>query len=441
MKTLMCIAACLLGGSMNAQVEDAPLTTMDVTLQKAIEIALAENPTIKVAEKEIKLKEVAKSEAWMSLLPEASVNLSLQHTILAAELNLGGNKFKMGKDGTNTAAGSATLNLPLFAPAVYQAMKLTTEDVKLAQEKARSSKLDLVKQVKKAYYQVLLAQDSYGVIEQSYNISKENFDVVNAKFGQGRVSEYDKISAEVQMRGLNSSLVSAKAGLSNAKLQLKVLMGVTANVELNVNDKLQNYENDLVLSDMETSEGELANNSALRQLDMNENLLKRNLKMQYTNFMPTVAFQLTGQYQSLYNDTWNVFDYPWSPSASMSFVVSIPLFKASNFTKLKTTKLQIAQLQDTRVNTQRQLSMAVKVYKDNMTSSMAQVSSNREAVAQAGKAVTIATKRYEVGRGTILELNQSEVSLTQAQLTYNQSIYEYLTNKADFEYTLGRGNY
>jgi outer membrane protein TolC len=347
----------------------------------------------------------------------------------------------MGKDGTNTAAGTATLNLPLFAPAVYQVMKLTKEDVKLAEEKARSSKLDLVNQVKKAYYQALLAQDSYNVIEQSYKISKENFDVVNAKYGQGRVSEYDKISAEVQMRGLNSSLVSAKSGLSNAKLQLKVLMGVTANIELNVNDKLENYENDLVLSDLETADDELANNSALRQIDLNESLLQRNLKIQRTNFMPTVAFQLTGQYQSLYNDTWNILDYAWSPSASMNFVVSVPLFKASNFTKLKTTKLQIAQLQDTRANTKRQLDMAVKVYKDNMVASMAQVSSNREAVVQADKAVSIASKRYEVGRGTILELNQSEVSLTQAQLTYNQSIYEYLTNKADFEYTLGRENY
>jgi outer membrane protein TolC len=218
-------------------------------------------------------------------------------------------------------------------------------------------------------------------------------------------------------------------------------MGVTANVDLNVNDKLQNYENDLKLVELESADRELANNTALRQLDLNERMLERNMKMQRTNFLPTVAFQLTGQYQSLYNDSWNFFDYPWSPSASMSFVVNIPLFKASNFTKLKTSKLQIAQLQDTRVNTQRQLSMAVKVYKDNMASSMAQVNSNREAVVQADKAVSIASKRYEVGRGTILELNQSEVSLTQAQLTYNQSIYEYLTNKADFEYTLGRENF
>ena len=146
----MFIAAVVFAGGMNAQDANSPLATMDVTLQRAIEIALAENPTIKVAEKEIEIKKVADKEAWQNLLPDVSVNLSLQHTLLAAELSLNGNKFKMGKDGTNTAAGVATLNLPLFAPAVYQAMKLTKEDVKLAQEKSRSSKLDLVNQVTKA---------------------------------------------------------------------------------------------------------------------------------------------------------------------------------------------------------------------------------------------------------------------------------------------------
>jgi outer membrane protein TolC len=62
-------------------------------------------------------------------------------------------------------------------------------------------------------------------------------------------------------------------------------------------------------------------------------------------------------------------------------------------------------------------------------------------VEQANKAVSIASKRYEIGGGTILELNQSEVALTQAKLTYNQSIYNYLTNKADLDYTLGRENH
>lgn len=53
-------------------------------------------------------------------------------------------------------------------------------------------------------------------------------------------------------------------------------------------------------------------------------------------------------------------------------------------------------------------------------------------------AVQIAGKRYEVGKGTVLELNTSQVQLTEAELTYNQSIYDYLVAKADLDQVLGK---
>lgn len=411
---------------------------IDLTLQKAIDIALAENPTIRVADKEIQLKENAQKEAWMALLPEVTANASLQHTLIAAEMKLSGNSFKMGRDGVNTGNVSAALNVPVFAPAVYQAMKLSKEDILLAQEKARGSRLDLINQVTKAYYHVLLAQDSYDVVQKAYNTSKQSYDVVEQKFNVGKVSEYDKISAEVQMRSMNSSLVSTKNALSLVKLQLKVLMGINPDLDVNIVDKLENYQNEMLLSEVTAVADELQNNSTLKQLDLNKSMLERNLKIQRTNFMPTVAFSLTGQYQSLYNDNWKVWDYEWSPSASFTFAVSIPIFKASNWTKLKSTKIQLSQLSDSRLNAERSLLMSVQSYRNNMASSIAQMESNKTAVEQADKAVTISAKRYEVGRGTILELNQSQVALTQAQLTYVQSIYEYLTNKSDLNYTLGR---
>ena len=62
---------------------------IDITLQKAIDIALAENPTIRVADKDIELKRIADTEAWQALLPEVSATASLQHTLLAAEMNSG----------------------------------------------------------------------------------------------------------------------------------------------------------------------------------------------------------------------------------------------------------------------------------------------------------------------------------------------------------------
>lgn len=414
---------------------------LSLTLEKAIEIALAENPTIQVADKDIELKKIADKEAWQHLLPTLDATLSLTDNIKVAEIVTGMGKFKMGVDGTLTAVGAATLNLPVFAPAVYQNMKLTKDDIILAQEKARGSRLDLINQVTKAYYSALLSSDSYEVMKKSYNVAKENFEVVNDKFKVGRVSEYDKISAEVQMRNMNSSMVSAETGKKLALLQLKVLMGVTADVNIAIDDSLKAYEDKLTLADAEVTPSDLDNNSSLRQLDYNMKLLERSQKLLRTNFMPTVAVQLTGQYQSYANNNWNVFGYHYSPSATMVIAVNVPIFHADNWTKLKSNKLQISQLEDNRLNARRQLSLAAESYKQNMASTIAQVESNAEAVKQADKAVQISGKRYEVGRGTILELNQSETALTQAELTYVQSVYDYLKNKADLDYTLGREQY
>lgn len=411
---------------------------VDLTLQRAIEIALAENPTIRVADKDIELKKVASDEAWQSLLPTVDGTLSLSHSIKVAEMRTSMGTFKMGMDGSTTANGGITIAIPLFAPAVYQNMKLTKEDILLAQEKARGSRLDLINQVKKAYYGALLSSDSYDVMKKNYDLAKENYDVVEQKFNVGKVSEYDKISAEVQVRSMNSAVVSAESGKTLALLQLKVLMGIDPNIDINIAENLKEYEGQLSLSGANYDEAELENNSAIRQIDQNTSLLQRTRKILSTNFMPTVAMSLSGQYQSMSNDNWNVFQYKYSPSLSLAFSVSVPIFHASNFTKLKSNKIALSQLSDTRLNTYRQLNMAAESYKQNMASNIAQIESNAEAVKQADKAVTISSKRYEVGRGTILELNQSETALTQAELTYMQSIYNYLVNKADLDYTLGR---
>jgi outer membrane protein TolC len=58
--------------------------------------------------------------------------------------------------------------------------------------------LDLINQIKKAFYQLLLAQDCYSVLTRSYRQAEANFNIVNAKFIHGTVSEFDKIRAEVQ---------------------------------------------------------------------------------------------------------------------------------------------------------------------------------------------------------------------------------------------------
>lgn len=434
---LTAMALCAFGFA-KAQTERTTQNTLTLTLDKALEIALDENPTIKVAAEEIALKKVASKEAWQSLLPEASLNGSLDHTIKAAEMKLNDMSFKMGQDGTNTANAGLSINLPLFAPAVYRAMSMTKTDIELAVEKSRASELDLINQVTKAYYQLMLAQDSYEVLQGSYKLAEDNFNVVNAKYQQGAVSEFDKISAEVQMRSIKPNVISAANAVTLAKLQLKVLMGITADVDIKTDDNLTNYESMLFANQLKEEDMSLENNTTMKQFELNMKLLEKNVKSLKTNFMPTLSMSFSYQYQSLYNPNINFFDYTWSNSSSLMFNLSIPLYRASNFTKVKSARIQMRQLDWNRIDTERKLNMQVVSYRNNMTASSEQVVSNKENVMQAEKAVQIAGKRYEVGKGTVLELNSSQVSLTQAQLTYNQSIYDYLVAKADLDQVLGK---
>ena len=417
--------------AMNAQAQD----TLRISLQEAIQIALSENPTIKVADQEIQLKKEANREVIWGLLPEVSLVGSFNHTIEKQSFAIMGEVMRVGT--MNNASGGLTASLPVFAPALYQSMKLTKNDVKLAMEKARSSRLDMVNQVTKAFYQLLLAQDSYKVLQKSYKQSEDNFNVVNAKFQQGTVSEYDKISADVQMRSLKPNVVSAGNGVNLAMLQLKVLLGMESDVPVVVEGNLKDYEMAMFTRQAQPRPADIVGgNTTLRQLDLNQDMLKRNLKLKYTNFMPTLALSFQYMYTSM-SENWQISHYKWNPYATIGLSLSIPLFKGGNFSQVKQAKLQLKQLDMTRINTERQLKMQAQSYLDNMAASTEQVVSNKEAVLQAEKGRTIAEKRYEVGRGTILELNSSEVALTQAQLTYNQSIYDYLVAKADLDLVMG----
>ena len=417
--------------AMNAQAQD----TLRISLKEAIQIALSENPTIKVADQEIQLKKEANREVIWGLLPEVSLVGNFNHTIEKQSFAIMGQIMRVGT--MNNASGGVTASLPVFAPALYQSMKLTKADVQLAMEKARSSRLDMVNQVTKAFYQLLLAQDSYEVLQKSYKQSEDNFNVVNAKYQQGSVSEYDKISADVQMRSLKPSVVSAGNGVNLAMLQLKVLLGMESDIPVIVDGNLKDYEMAMFTRQAQPRPADIVGgNTTLRQLDMNYDMLQRNLKLKYTNFMPNLALSFQFMYTSM-SENWRVFDYTWTPYSTVGLSLSIPLFKGGNFSQVKQAKLQLKQLDMTRINTERQLKMQAQSYLDNMAASTEQVVSNKEAVLQAEKGRTIAEKRYEVGRGTILELNSSEVALTQAQLTYNQSIYDYLVAKADLDLVMG----
>ena len=409
--------------------------TLKLTLDKAIEIALSDNPTIEVAEQTVQLKKISDKETVMGLLPEASLAGSYTRTIKKQTMVMMGQKIEIGIP--NQYQGGLSVSLPVFAPTLYKSMKLTKTGVALAVEQARASRQDLVNQVTKAFFQMLLAQDSYAVLEKSYAQSEANFNIVKAKFEQGKVSEYDKISAEVQMRNLQPSVISARNAVELSRLQLVVLMNIEPETVFVLDGNLGDYEESVFAGILTADSNSLKNNTSLLQMDMNTRMLQQTLSLNKQNFAPMVALQFNYMYTCM-TDNFKFKEYEWNPYSNVSLSVSIPLFKYSNFSAMKKTNIQIAQMMQNRDYTARQLAMQQQSYLNSMAASAEQVSSNKEAIVQAQKGRDIAEKLYEVGRGTVLELNSAEVALTQARLTYTQSIYDYLTAKADLDKLQGK---
>ena len=110
----------------SAQAQD----TLRITLQDAVRIALSDNPTIKVAGQEILLKKEARREAYAGLFPEASLVGSYSRAIKKQSFAMMGEVIEVGTD--NTYSGGLSVSLPVFAPALYKSISLTSTDVNLA---------------------------------------------------------------------------------------------------------------------------------------------------------------------------------------------------------------------------------------------------------------------------------------------------------------------
>ena len=418
-----------------------PLFAQDsihINLNKAIEIALSESPTLRIADRSVEIKQVYKKEQIAALFPDVSLAANYNRTLLkqTMSMDMGGQtmNIKVGRD--NTYSVGANLSLPIISMPLWSNLKLSSMDIELAMEAARSSKLELVNQVKQAYYTYLLAKQSLDVLQESYdNLAASNQLVTNA-FDQGLVSEFEKLRSDVALQNQRPAVSSAAKGVRLAIMRLKILLGMDVNEPVIFDGELSDYEQD-VLNAPVPSENDvnLAYNSALRQLDLGINELEQSKKIVRGSAMPMLALAGAFQYSGMGDDGGQFTNYPYSYIA-LSLQVPIISWVSTSY-KLKQSDLNIQNMRDQRMDAERNLRLGVQSYLNDMQQAIEDIAADRETMLQAQKAYDIAKKQYEVGMNTWLDLNTAELTLTSAQLTYCQSIYNYLTAKANLDATLG----
>ena len=421
---------------------------LELTLDEAVGIALSDNPTIKVANLEIERYDYVRKQALSSLMPQVDASaqyaLALRRQEMAQNLSFG---------GKNTFNVAGNVSLPLFVPSVYRQLKMTRTQMEMAVESARANRIDLIAAVRASYYSILLAEQSLAVLEEAALTTDRVVKNTKDLYDNGLAAEYDYITAKVQRSNLDPQILQLKNGVEMAKLQLKMYLSIPEEVEVEVIGSLDNFK-DMVLLGTDY-EADIAENTTIKTLDLQLELLDHQEKLIQTTRMPTVAafgqISLIGQERSdlggllggmtggSTTTTAEQSKFWWQYPISIGAQINIPIFAGLKKTnQLREVRNQREQLRMQRSYAEEGVRLQVQQSINTLLTARSMMLSNGETVLQAEKAYEISLTRYEAGAGTILELNSAQLSLTQAQLSYSQSIYDYLAAYAEYEKALGK---
>ena len=420
-------ASCCLTQPLAAQSTDS----IRMNLDQVLSVALSDNPDIQVANRTIEIKKYAKKETMTGLFPTVDFTLAGTRGVIIPEANLGGMKIKMGTEKSYTWSGTATL--PIVVPQLWQSLKISQSSVELALEQARSSKISTLSNVKKAFFQLLLARDSYEVLKNSYDLAEQNLALTRNGYKFDQVAEYDTLTAYVRKVSIEPNMLAMKNNLALAEMQLKVLMGVDVSEPIRFEGHLKDYEEKL-FSDLMLlkEENALDNNSSLIQIDLQKQQLVLSERLNKLGYIPTVALQYT------MNRSYSGF-MGYATTANLTLALNWTIFDGlSKYMKTKQNKLNLMNLEQQREYVKSQLEMSISSSLNTIETAAEQVVANKQSVYASERAYEISSKRYEIGSGTQLEVNSSANSLQQTQLQYVQAIYDFVSAQATLEETLGK---
>ena len=445
----------------SAQEESAPTV---LTLEDAIRIALSENIAIRVADKDIERAEYARKGSYASLFPQVdgsgSNSRTIKKQVMYMDFDMGammggggkeedsGAETKAGGGGAskgggievgrwNTFSTGIQASMPLVNAQLWKSIKISGQDVELAVERARSSRLETVTQVKQAFYGVLLAKEAFKVYKEVYENALDNFQQTEKKYNVDKASELEFQRAKSTVQNAIPNVYDAENSVVLGLWQLKAVMGIDLDEDIDVAGSLMDYSLTMFRDIHENDDVTLERNSSLRQLAIQAEELANTIKMQQYASLPSLALTFSYSINAMTNDF--VFkEFNWSPYSAAGLSLSIPIFAGGRRSNaVKQARNQHEQLVLQTENTERQLRVAIRQYLNQMETAMKNFDAAGAGVETARKAYDIAAKSYNLGRSTITELNDAQLALTQAQLAQSQAVYNFIVAKANLEQTLG----
>lgn len=415
-----------------------------LSLNQAINIAVRNNKDIKQArqEKESAWARVIQSRAgFMPSISAAGIyTFTHQVPLIPIPANSFGPNFPPHSlsariDTTFEFNAGFTGTWTLFSGGmVYHNYEASRKLYESASEQEKAEIQNIIYQVKKAYYNLLLASESVDVLKHSIDLADEHYRVTKDRYESGEASELDMLNANVSLSNLQPQYIAAKNNVKIAALALKNILGAefTQDVCVNSNVELPEFSQSLEYYEDYAKQ----NNYQLKIIDKQLSAMNEYKKVSVGRFLPKLAFE--GNYNWLSNE----FTGAWQDIYQAALVLTIPLFNGGeNIGYFKETHSNYYKLVFLKSQTMDNIRISTEAAYSNAMVAKHEIKAAQEALDTAEKADSIAQEQYRVGLATNLDVLNANLGLKEAQMNYIKAKYNYLLAIAELERIMGTAQY
>ena len=387
--TLICISMC--AGIL--------LSAETLTLEECIDMARSNNPNIQQTELSAEIGKSKVRQAYSSVMPNVSVSSGLSSS-----------------DATSWALGSSyglSAGMTLYSPGMYSGIKSANLNSKVNRLNSVNNKNDVVSQVSTLYYRILSTKKLIEVYEGNIAVADENLKKTRSMYEQNVITISDVLKSEAQKGDFESQLLGQKQLYVSYLRTMNVMLGRDPRVEFDVVDiDVENIE----IPDYEDARNMmLQDNPQFGSAVLQEKVSKVIVSASKEAFLPSVS--------GSYNHNGS-YDPAVSASNSVGLTASWTLFNGlSRRENIQQSKLQLEQAQINVDNTVRLLDQQLSDYYTQFETYTAMVDINERRLESAKSAYDIVNQQYELGKATILDRMQAQITVLSAESTLVEAKY------------------
>ena len=438
MRKASCLVAALLimlGRSPAAPAQEK----ISLTLEKCIDLALSQNPFYLASQERTDAAEARVRQAAAQFFP--SLNLqgqqNLDEKVMVLEFPSfipGGRPTRMAIDFTRDYQFSLGFTLPLFTggrlTSGYRSAKLGYMS---SQEQARETTNETVLNVKRGYYNYLLAKQLVGVTQEALDLAERTLQNVKNMFDVGMASRLDLLRAEVRSANLKPPVIQARNNVAVAELSLKTLLGLDVVQPVEIVGEMTYAPVDIDLD--ESVAKALENRPELSQLQYQKGIAGEMIKIARADYLPTLA--LSGNYTT-WADRFVFAKNTWQDFYSFNLVLTFPIFNGLQTpAKVAESKAIIREIEFTEKGLINNIKFEVQAAYLTLNNAREALLSQEKNIDAAQESVRVADLNYTEGLITITDLGAAQVALSEARIVYLRAIYEYAVSLAQLEKAVG----